>query len=434
MFEPVTVAEAREQILAASDPLEPERVPIDDALDRVLARDLPADGDVPPFTSAAMDGYAVLAGPAGRTLRVIGESRAGVPTELAIGDHEAIRTSTGATLPAGANAVIRQEQVEADGDRVTLCAGVGVADDIRHRGEDLAAGTVVLTRGTRLGAAELAGAVAAGASEMWCAPRPRVAILCTGTELRAPGESLGPGEIHNANAVTMRALAMRCGSVASPAERLADDRAVIETALASALEHADVVVVTGGVSVGPHDHVKPALDALGVRQSFWGVAIQPGKPTWFGTFAAKRTLKGAERPGTFAAGELGAVGARVGAERPGTSERALVFGLPGNPVAAFVAFILFVAPALLALQGGSTANGHRQMAELGTPFKRSPTREQAITVRVEHEDGRTIAVPNGPQGSNLISSLLGAEALAMIPAGTGELPAGTPLTLIRLPR
>ncbi|HWF73015.1 MAG TPA: gephyrin-like molybdotransferase Glp [Solirubrobacteraceae bacterium] len=408
----VSIAEAGEQILAAVDPLPEERVPIEDALDRVLARDVAAAGDVPPFASAAMDGYAVLAGPAGRTLRVVGESRAGVPSPLTVGSSEAVRTSTGAELPAGANAVIRQEQVEARGDEVTLRACVEVADDIRHRGEDLAAGVCVLGAGTTLGAAELAGAVAAGASELWCARRPRVAILCTGTELRAPGEPLGPGEIHNANAVTLRALATRCGALSAPALRLADDPATIETALAAALAHSDVVVLTGGVSVGPHDHVKPALDALGVEERFWGVAIQPGKPTWFGILAGRRTQKGAERPGT--------------------RDSTLVFGLPGNPVAAFVAFTLFVRPALLALQGASAPE--EQQAELATAFTRHPGREQAITVRVEHDDARTVAVPNGPQGSNLISSLLGADALALIPLGTGTLEPGAHVTLIALPR
>ncbi|MEA2198551.1 MAG: molybdopterin molybdotransferase [Solirubrobacteraceae bacterium] len=395
----LTVAQARARILAAVEPLGSECVAIDDALDRVLAADLPAAGDVPPFASAAMDGYAVHAGPAGRTLRVIGESQAGVPASLAIEADEAIRTSTGAAVPEGADAIVRQEQVETDGDEVTLRAGVAVSDDIRLRGEDLAAGSVVLPAGTRLGAAELAAAVAAGACEVVCARRPRVVILCTGTELRAPGEPLGPGEIHNANAVTLRALATRVGARARPADRLADDREMIEAALSKALARADVIVVSGGVSVGPHDHVKPALDALGVRQTFWGVAIQPGKPTWFGS-----------------------------------RDGCLVYGLPGNPVAAFVVFTLFVAPALLALQGANPGAGEREEAELAVPVTRHPAREQAITVRLERADGRRIAVPNGPQGSNLISSLLGADALVMIPTGTGELEAGSRAALIRLPR
>ena len=395
----LTIAEARARILAAVEPLPSEPVPVEDALDRVLAADVTAAGDVPPFNSAAMDGYAVLAGPAGRTLRVIGEARAGVPSALEVGASEAIRTSTGAALPAGANAIVRQEQVEAEGEEVTLRDGVAVDDDIRRRGEDLAAGETVVRRGTRLGAAELAAAVAAGARQVSCAQRPRVAVLCTGTELRAPGEPLGPGEIHNANAVTLRALTTRSGAVAAgPVARCIDDRTEIRAALGSALEQSDVVVVSGGMSVGPHDHVKPALEDLGVEQTFWGVAIQPGKPTWFGT-----------------------------------RDRQLVFGLPGNPVAAVVVFMLFVAPALQALQGADVSTEDEPMAELATPFDRNPTREQAITVRLERDGDRTVAVPNGPQGSNLISSLLGADALAMIPAGAGALQAGVRVAILRLP-
>jgi molybdopterin molybdotransferase len=414
----ISIARAQEQIRAAIEPLTAELVALTDGLDRVLALDLAAAGDVPPFASAAMDGYAVLAGPAGRKLRVIGESRAGVPSELSIGASEAIRTSTGAELPAGANAVVRQEQVDTDGDEVTLRCEVGVADDIRYQGEDLAAGTCVLPAGTKLGAPELAGAVAAGASAVWCARRPQAAILCTGTELRAPGEPLGLGEIHNANAVTLTALAARCGALTSPAERLSDDRHAIEAALAAALDRADVVVVTGGVSVGPHDHVKQALNALGVERRFWGVAMQPGKPTWFGTLDAPGRRS---RPVD--------VGRQANSE--GRRSRP-VFALPGNPVAAFVAFTMFVRPALLALQG---ARGDGELiAALAAPFKLNPTREQLITVRLEHGDAGTTAVPNGPQGANLISSLLGADALALIPSGTGELEAGSRVAVISLPR
>ena len=396
----ITLAEARARILAAVSRLPAEPVPVEQALDRVLAVDLLAKGDVPPFNSAAMDGYAVLAGPAGRTLTVIGEARAGVPSPLHIKAGEAIRTSTGAALPTGANAIIRQERVDTDGERVILRAGVDEAEDIRRQGEDLAAGDVVLRRGTRLGSAELAAAVAAGARQVSCTWCPRVTILCTGTELRAPGEPLGPGEIHNANAVSLRALAQRAGAQPpwAPVERLTDDPHEIEAAAEAALELADVVVVSGGVSVGPHDHVKPALHRLGVEPVFWGVAIQPGKPTWFGT-----------------------------------RDTTMVFGLPGNPVAAVVAFTLFVAPALAALQGAAATAEDDPMADLAIAFARNPAREQAITVRLEHEGDRTLAVPNGPQGSNLISSLLGADALAMIPAGTGQLEAGARVAIIPLP-
>jgi molybdopterin molybdotransferase len=395
----LTVAQALNRIRAAVHPLPEQPVPVGEALDRMLARDLRCAGDVPPFASAAMDGYAIEAGPAGRTLKVVGESRAGVPSAHTLGHGEAIRTSTGAALPAGANAVIRQEQVTLDGDLVTLGTAVAIEHDIRLPGEDFAAGSLALAAGTRLGPAELATAVAAGAGELWCGRRPRVAIISTGSELRAPGEPLGPGEIHNSNAVALSALAARCGALTAPAMRLPDDRVAIETALAEALAEADVVVVSGGVSLGPHDHVKAALHALDVRESFWGVAIQPGKPTWFGS-----------------------------------RDSHLVFGLPGNPAAAYITFALFACPALLALQGATSDPSTTDTAELAVPVPRNLGRTQAIRVRVERVDGRRIATPNGAQGSNLISSLLGADGLLMVPAGTGDAQAGSRLPLIALPK
>jgi molybdopterin molybdotransferase len=244
-----------------------------------------------------------------------------------------------------------------------------------------------------MGTAELGAAVAAGAGELVVARRPTVAIFSTGDELRAPGEPLGPGEIHNSNAPMLTALAARAGAGALAPVRLPDDRGRTEAGLRGALEHADVVVVSGGVSVGPHDHVRPALEALEVAERFWGVALQPGKPTWFG-------------------------------ERDGK----LVFGLPGNPVSTVVTFTLFVRPALAALQGAAP-RGRRGQAQLGTAVKRNPGREQAVRVRLEDRDSSLIAVPNGPQGSHLVTSLLGADALAFIPAGDGELAPGTPVAV-----
>jgi molybdopterin molybdotransferase len=397
----ITIAEARALALSAVNALPSERIAIDGALDRVLAQDVLARGDVPPFACSAMDGYAVMAGASGRTLTVVAESRAGGPSRRSLREGEAIRISTGAAVPEGATAVIRQEDVTRhDDNRIECTAAVAAEANIRRPGEDLRAGSTVLTRGTRLGASELGAAVTAGVGELDCAQRPRVWVLCTGDELRAPGEPLGPGEIHNSNAATLVALATRCGASSAPAQRLVDDRASTESGLATALDRADVVVVSGGISVGPHDHVKPALAALGVSQTFWGVALQPGKPTWFGV-----------------------------------KDRQLVFGLPGNPVSAFVTFTLFVAPVLRALQGEATPPSWLDRgAELGVAVKRNPTREQALRVRLSGADGRTIAVPNGPQGSHIISSLLGADALALIPAGEGELPAGAHVLLHELPR
>jgi molybdopterin molybdotransferase len=180
--------------------------------------------------------------------------------------------------------------------------------------------------------------------------------------------------------------------------RLPDKRAATEAGLDAALWHSDVVIVSGGVSVGPHDHIKPALVRLGVKEQFWGVALKPGKPTWFGTKEGK-----------------------------------LVFGLPGNPVSAVVTFVLFAAPALRALQGAAPPHGSELKAVLGTSLALDPRRAQAIRVRLEHDPGRTIALPNGPQSSHIVSSLLGADGLALLDRGQGEIGAGEPVTVERLP-
>ena len=394
----LTIAEARERVLKAARPLGIERVEIADAHDRVLAADLQAAGDVPAFPCSAMDGYAILAGDTGRALTVVGESRAGTPSSVPISGGNAIRISTGGAVPAGATAVIRQEDVEVHNGRIVTRAAVSAGENVRGAGEDMRSGETVLRAGAILGAAELGAAVAAGVGELSVARRPRVQVLCTGDELRAPGEPLGPGEIHNSNAPMLDALAAEQGAVGEPARRLPDDRAATEAGLAVALERADVVIVSGGVSVGPHDHVKPALAGLGVEEVFWRVALQPGKPTWFG------------RRGDV-----------------------LVFGLPGNPVSAVVTFTLFVRPALAALQGRTDERVLEPEAVLGAAVPRNSDREQAVRVRLERRNGTLVATPNGPQGSHIVTSLLGADALAFVPAGEGELEAGAVVALERLP-
>lgn len=395
----ITIAEARRRVLDAAAPLGAETVAIADARDRVLAADVAAAGDVPPFPCSAMDGYALAAGEANRNLAVIGESRAGAPSTRRLGEREAIRISTGGAIPAGATAVIPQENVEVEGDSIVTRAAVQAGDHVRDRGEDMRAGATVLRAGCVLRAAELGAAVAAGVGALTVARCPKVQVLSTGDELRAPGEPLGPGEIHNSNGPMLVTLAAHQGAVPAPPGRLPDDRAATQQGLARALQNADVVIVSGGVSVGPHDHVKPALAELGVEQVFWRVALQPGKPTWFG---------------------------RRGAT--------LVFGLPGNPVSAVVTFSLFVRPALAALQGRDEERALDLEAVLATPVPRNPDREQALRVRLERRNGQLMAIPNGPQGSHIVTSLLGADALALVPAGEGELAAGTAVILETLPR
>jgi molybdopterin molybdotransferase len=257
--------------------------------------------------------------------------------------------------------------------------------NVRLPGEDLRAGAVVLRTGTRLGPAEIGVAVGAGRAAVSCARRPRVIVLATGDELVPPGEPLAPGRLHDSNSLTLASLAAQSGARVVRTGRVGDSEESTRAALAAALDEADVIVVSGGVSVGPHDHVKPALQALGVDEAFWRVALRPGGPTWFGTRGAT-----------------------------------LVYGLPGNPVSAMVTFLLFARPALAALQG-APHDPERTTARLAVAVPRDPGRDECV--RVTLSGG--LATPTGPQGSHQLSSMLGADGPAVVTAGEGELAAGS---------
>jgi molybdopterin molybdotransferase len=352
----------------------------------VLAEDVESPIDVPPFDGSAMDGYAVIAGPEAE-LEVVGESRAGHPATTRVEPGKAIRISTGAALPEGATAVVPLERSQAVDGGVRVEASAP-GDNIRRAGEDVRAGRVVLARGSRLGPAELGVAASVGRAALRCSRRPRVAVLVTGDELAEPGGPLPPGGIYSSNAWALAAQVERAGAVLAARETVPDESGETRAALARALEAAEVTIVSGGISVGPHDHVKPALAELGVEESFWGVSLRPGKPAWFGT-----------RDGRLA------------------------FGLPGNPVSAMVTFHLFVRPALAALQGADPAAA-RARATLEEAIPRHRTREQAVRVRLETSDDGWRARPTGPQGSHMLTSMLGAAALARIAPGDGEVPAG----------
>jgi molybdopterin molybdotransferase len=385
----ITIDEARAKVLAEVRPLPPEEVAVQDALGRVLAEDIVAERDVPSFANSAMDGFAVRSGPAGRALRIVGESRAGAPAAVAVGDGEAVSISTGAALPEGADAVLQVERVTVDGDTVTLDDDVAAGRNLRPAGDDLHAGQTVLPAGTRMGAAEIGIAVVAGRGTVTCTRAPRVVIIATGDELVEPGGPLGAGQLHNSNGATLAALATQAGARVLRTETVPDTEAATRDAIATALDEADVLVLSGGVSVGPHDHVKPALQALGVDEVFWRVALRPGRPTWFGT-------------------------------RGDT----LVFGLPGNPVSAMVTFMLFARPALGAMQG-APHEPERIVSHLAGTIPRHPDRDECV--RVTLRDG--FATPTGPQGSHQLSSMLGADGFAIVTAGEGNALPGDPVVV-----
>jgi molybdopterin molybdotransferase len=384
----ISIADARRRVLKTVTRLGDEEVPLDLALGRVLAEEITSAIDVPPFDSSGMDGYALIAGPESE-LEVIDEARAGHPASEALRPGTAIRISTGAAIPEGANAVVPVERTTA----VTAAERVRVPSteagaNVRRAGEDVALGAVVLRAGTRLGPAELGVAASVGRASLRCALRPRVTVLATGDELTPPGEPLAPGRIYGSNGFALSAQVQRAGAALTASGTVPDTPDGTREAIRAALEGADVVIISGGVSVGPHDHVKDALHDLGVEERFWGVRLRPGKPIWFGT-----------RYGTLA------------------------FGLPGNPVSAMVTFQLFARPALAALQGADP-DAPRVTAEMAHPVTRNPRREEAVRVRLRQGEQGLLAESTGEQGSHMLTSMLGADGLALVAPGDGELAAG----------
>jgi molybdopterin molybdotransferase len=282
------------------------------------------------------------------------------------------------------------ERTREEGDRVRF-ERVPRGANIRRSGEDVHQGDRVIESGADLGPAEVAMLAALGRDEVSCGGMPRVAVLVTGDELVAPGEPLGPGQIRNSNAYGIAAQASRAGARVVLRSQVRDEPGATREALASALDAADVVCVSGGVSVGRHDHVKHALAELGVRERFWRVRLKPGKPTWFG-------------------------------ER----DEKLVFGLPGNPVSAMVTFHLFARPALRRMAGADPAERYAT-AVLDVPLARHPGRAQVIRCRLHTEPDGWHATPTGDQGSHVLSSMVGVDAFALVREGDTEVAAGTPI-------
>ncbi len=387
MAEPVPIETARDAVLAATRPLGAEDVPLAAARGRIVAESVTSRADVPPFASSAMDGFAVPPGATGK-LAIAGESRAGHPYAGSVEPGTAVRISTGAVVPEGTGAVVQVELAE-EGDGVVSVPGREDGTNIRGAGEDIRAGDTVLATGTVLGPAALGVLASIGYTTVRCARRPRVALLATGDELTAPGNPLAPGGIYSSNGPALAALVQDAGGEVVLAQDVPDSADGTRAALARALESADVVCVSGGVSVGPHDHVKGAFADLGVEKRFWRVALKPGKPTWFGTAGAK-----------------------------------LGFGLPGNPVSALVTFLLFARPALLALQGADPDIA-RITGRLTAPVAPEAGRTNAVRCLLRAGAEGWELTPTGPQGSHQLTSMLAAGALALIEPGDGELATGT---------
>ncbi|MEX0993374.1 MAG: gephyrin-like molybdotransferase Glp [Solirubrobacterales bacterium] len=395
MSELLAPSRALELVLDAAHRLDGERVPLEQALDRTLAGAIHSKRDVPGFDNSAMDGFALRAADTAAAdrsrpveLEIVDESRAGSPAAREVGPGQAIRISTGAMVPAAADAVVRVEDTSSQNGLVSVRARIEPGRDIRRAGEDVRAGELVLADGALLGPAELGVAASVGAAELDCTRRPRLACLVTGDELAPPGDPLGPGQIGNTNAICLPAQGRRAGAELTLVETVGDDREATVEAIGRALD-SDVVAITGGVSVGPHDHVKPALAELGVKERFWGVALRPGKPTWFGV----------------------------------ADSGALVFGLPGNPVSAMVTFHLFVEPALARLCG-CDQRGARVVAAIDVDYRKAPGRMHVVRCRLQSKEDGFHVRPTKAQGSHVLTSMLGADAFAYLEIERGDVSAG----------
>ena len=392
----LSIEEALQRVLVRAIALEPEQVPVAASAGRFLAEGVTARLDLPPFASSAMDGYALRAGDTPGQLPVVARIAAGVPAGRALEAGEAMAISTGGAVPDGADAVVPIELVVETDNRLDVPAPVDAGANVRPAGGDVRAGDVLLAAGTRIGAAQIGALAAAGVPEVSVSRRPRVVVLSTGTELRAPGESLGAGQIYESNAPMLAAALEAAGAEVERIGPVADDESEHRRALERGLE-ADVLVSSGGVSVGPHDLVRRILVELGVEEDFWGVAVRPGKPLAFG--ARGRTL---------------------------------VFGLPGNPVSALVGVELFVRPALLALQGAADPGPRYETARLTSPLRRNAARDELARARTRRDPGGLLLTPVTGQESHMIARAAGADALVLVPSGEGELAAGETVRYLRL--
>jgi molybdopterin molybdotransferase len=392
----LSIAEAQRLVLERAEPLPAENVPLEGAARRVLAEPARAEIDLPPFASSAMDGYAVRAEETPGRLRIEARIAAGNPATAALESGQAMGIATGGVVPDGADAVIPIEYVVEHGNEIEIGSAVERGDNVRARGGDIRAGEVVVEAGSVLTPARLGAVAAAGISQVRCARRPRAAVLPTGTELRRPGESLAAGEIYEANGLILSAQLEAAGAAVELMPAVGDDEAAHRGALERALD-TDVVVTSGGVSVGPHDLVRRVEAELGVEEVFWRVSVKPGKPIAFGV-----------------------------------RERTLVFGLPGNPVSTLVGFVLFVEPAIRALQGVPDPLPRFDRGRLIAARRRNPERDELVRARLRRSEDGPLLEPLTGQESHMIARSAAADALVFVPRGEGELGDGASVDYLRL--
>jgi molybdopterin molybdotransferase len=392
----LSVEEAQRLILERAHALEPEDVELARAAGRVTADACRAQVDLPPFPSSAMDGFAVRTADLPGTLPVTGRVAAGRPASTALAPASAMGIATGGVVPEGADAVVPIEYVVENDNTVEIDEAPEAGSNVRPRGGDVRRGEVVVEAGVRLGPAQIGALAAAGVAVVRCGRQPRVAVLSTGTELARPGQALEAGQVYEANSTLLAAAVRASGGVAEPLAAVSDEedehRRAVERGLAG-----DVLVTSGGVSVGPHDLVRRVEAGLGVEEVFWRVSVKPGKPVAFG-------VRG----------------------------QTLVFGLPGNPVSALVGFELFVKPALLKLQGLRDPLPRLEPGRLTRALERNPSRDEFVRARSRLDRDGVELEPVSGQDSHMIARAAAADVLVHVPPGEGELPAGETVRFLRL--
>jgi molybdopterin molybdotransferase len=396
----LTVAEARARIVQAFAPLPAEQVSLANALGRVLAEPVHARLTQPPFAVSAMDGYAVRAADVAKvpvSLKLVGYAPAGSAYGNPIKSGEAVRIFTGAPLPDGADAIVIQEDTQATGDSVLVKEAAPIGRYVRPAGLDFRRGDPGLAVGKRLGARDIGLAAAMNHPWLQVHRRPRVAILATGDEIVMPGEPVGPNQIVSSNGLALAAFLRAAGAEPIDLGIAADNRAALQR-LAAGAAGADLLVTTGGASVGDHDLVQAALGDQGMAVDFWKIAMRPGKPLVFGNIGATK-----------------------------------VIGLPGNPVSTLVCALVFIRPALRAMLGQQDSDNGEEIAIAGRDLAENDNREDYLRSTLSRDgEGRLVATPFGKQDSSMQFLMQQAQCLVVRPVQAPALAKGSPVRILRL--